>query len=340
MNFRIVIRGAAALCVCASMLCSADTYILPPEDVSLIGDFQYTTAKHEDTLLDIARRNDLGQREIVLANPDVDRWLPREGTRVFLPKRYILPDAPRSGLVLNIAEMRLYYYPPAEEWELPKVHTHPISIGRMDWTTPLGNTRITEKVENPPWRPPESIKKEHAANGDPLPDVVPPGPDNPLGNYAMRLGIPGYLIHGTNKPFGVGMRVSHGCVRMLPEDIERLFPMVEVGTSVHIVSQPIKVGWAVDTLYIEVQPPFEEDVWDTDRSLALAMELIRRAEPIETLVLDKDALNKAVVAQSGIPVAIAKRSYQQGGSYNASQTEWGSPTHGEDGDGYLADDGL
>jgi L,D-transpeptidase ErfK/SrfK len=301
----------------------AESFVLPPEDVSLIGGFQYTTAKHEDTLLDIARRHDVGQREIVVANPDVDRWLPREGTRVFLPKRYILPDAPRSGLVLNIAEMRLYYYPPGRKWGVRKVYTYPISIGRMDWTTPLGATRIVNKVKNPAWRPPVSIKKEHAAAGDPLPDVIPAGPDNPLGDYAMRLGIPGYLIHGTNKPLGVGMQVSHGCVRMLPEDIEQLFPEVNVGTAVHIVNQPIKVGGAVDTLYIEVQPPLDGEDQSFQWALASAMELIAKSEPLEALEIDRDALAEAIRERRGIPVAIAKRSFVDGASYIAQENDQG-----------------
>ena len=131
-----------------------------------------------------------------------------------------------------------------------QVQTYPISIGRMDWATPLGKTTITVKVKDPGWSPPESIRKEHAERGDPLPRYVPPGPDNPMGRYALRLGIPGYLIHSTNKPLGVGMRVSHGCIRMLPEDIEYLFPQVPTGTTVRIVNQPVKAGWYGGKLYL------------------------------------------------------------------------------------------
>ena len=323
----------------------AESFVLPPEDVSLIGGFQYTTAKDEDTLLDIARRHDVGQREIVVANPDVDRWLPRGGTRIFLPKRYILPDAPRKGVVLNVAEMRLYYYPSTQGWGVRKVYTYPISIGRMDWKTPLGATRIVNKVKNPAWRPPASIKKEHAAAGDPLPDIIPAGPDNPLGDFAMRLGIPGYLIHGTNKPLGVGMQVSHGCVRMLPEDIEQLFPEVGVGTPVHIVNQPIKVGWAVDTLYIEVEPPLDGENQSFQETLASAMDWIAKSEPLEALEIDRDALVEAVRERRGIPVAIAKRSFlNEASSYIAQEADQGSLEDGyyrsEEDYGYVSGNDL
>lgn len=198
----------------------AETFVLPPADVDIVGFVQQVPASRDETLLDIARRYDIGQNEILLANPDVDRWLPADGSRVILPTRYILPNAERTGLILNLPEMRLYYYPKTRPGETPVVITHPISVGRMDWETPLGMTKIVSKQVDPEWRPPQSIKDEHEKEGDPLPDVVRAGPDNPLGRYAMRLGIPGYLIHSTNKPYGVGMRVTHGCIRMYPEDIE------------------------------------------------------------------------------------------------------------------------
>ncbi len=217
--------------------------------------------EHEDTLLDIARRYDIGQEQIIRANPDVDRWLPGDGTRVIIPTRYILPAAPREGLVLNVPEMRLYYYPKPKPGETPVVKTFPVGIGRQDWGTPLGLTKIVGKVKDPTWTPPASIRKEHEENGDPLPAVVPAGPNNPLGQYAMRLAIGGgsYLIHGTNKAFGVGMRASHGCIRMMPEDIEYLFQQTPVGTPVRIVSETAKVGWFGGKLYLEIHEPLEED---------------------------------------------------------------------------------
>ncbi len=283
----------------------ADRYILPPSDVDLLGGIEYTTAEEEDTLLDIARRFDVGQNEIVLANPEVDRWMPREGTRVLLPKRYILPNTKHSGLVLNVPEMRLYYYSRPGRNRVKEVITHPISVGRMDWLTPLGDTRVVNKTKNPVWRPPKSIKAEHAAEGDPLPDVVPAGPDNPLGQYAIRLGVPGYLIHGTNKPLGVGMRVSHGCVRMLPEDIKSLFPRVRVGTPVHIVDQPIKIGWLAGTLYIEVHPPLEEEDQSYDAALEKTLDLIAGLDLSFRPGIDGRVLRQALKQRLGYPVPIS-----------------------------------
>lgn len=234
----------------------AATYNLPPVDQSVIGRTQVITVTASDTLSDIALRHRIGFNELVLANPEVDPWLPGEGTQVMLPTRYILPSGPREGIVLNVPEMRLYYYPKASPDGTREVITYPVSIGRGDWATPLGLTRIIAKKANPSWRPPESIRAEHAADGDYLPAVVPPGPDNPLGKFALRLGLPGYLIHGTNRPNGIGMRVTHGCVRLYPSDIEALFARVAVDVPVRIVHQPYKVGWYLGELYLEAHPPF------------------------------------------------------------------------------------
>lgn len=267
---------------------------------------QYTHAKRHDTLLDIARTYNLGQNEIVLTNPKVDRWLPGEGTKVIIPISRLLPDTPHTGLVLNLAEYRLYHYPKASTRATRTVTTHPISIGRVDWDTPLGDTRIIAKNKDPVWRPPKSIKAEHAAEGDILPDVFPAGPDNPLGQYAMRLGVPGYLIHGTNKPYGVGMRVSHGCIRMYPEDIEKLFSQVRVGLPVHIVNQAIKVGWSDDRLYIEVHPSLNEKERYHDQ-LEIALNLIEKANGNRMPVVNGKALKRALNNSNGIPVAISER---------------------------------
>ena len=224
-----------------------------------MGETQSVVAQHEDTLLDLGRRYSVGYEEIVAANPGVDPWLPGEGTQVLIPSRFILPDAPREGIIVSLAEHRLYYFPKARAGEAPVVVTYPISVGKMDWKTPLGLTRIVDKRVKPIWYPPESVRQEHAADGRPLPKAVPAGPDNPLGDYAMRLGIPGgaYLIHGTNRPAGVGMQVTHGCIRMYPEDIEQFFKLVPVNTPVRIIDQPYKMGWKGQELYMEVHAPLE-----------------------------------------------------------------------------------
>ncbi len=300
------LRTLALITVLCIRPCAAETLVLPPTDVDLAGEIRITQAREDDTLLDIARRFDVGQDEIVLANPDVDRWLPREGTQVVLPTRYILPRAERSGIVLNVPEMRLYYFQTPTPNQAALMHTYPVSIGRMDWATPVGVTKVAAKTENPSWRPPQSIREEAEARGEPLPEQIPPGPNNPLGAYALRLGLPGYLIHSTNKPFGVGMRVTHGCVRMYPEDIELLFPAVPVGTPVQIVDQPIKIGWLFDTLFIEVHPPLEEKHQEHSVLVESAMDLINSAWEARPFVLDAQALKKALDEMSGMPVAIAR----------------------------------
>jgi L,D-transpeptidase ErfK/SrfK len=235
----------------------AEIYELPPEGHDVIGAVLTVAARHEDTLIDMARRHGLGYQDIVRANPDVNVWVPGEGTEVILPTRFVLPAGIRTGVVLNLAEYRLYYFPEPKEGEPAYVMTYPISIGRMDWETPLGLTKVISKVRNPSWYVPQSVLDEHAAAGDPLPRIVPPGPDNPLGEFAMRLGLPGYLIHSTNRPAGVGMRVTHGCVRMFPEDIKYLFGQVGTDTAVRIINEPVKIGWSGNELVMEVHPILE-----------------------------------------------------------------------------------
>ncbi|WP_206046776.1 L,D-transpeptidase family protein [Mangrovimicrobium sediminis] len=284
----------------------AASFPLPEPEDDLVGAVAVIPARPQDTLVDIARHNDVGQDAIVLANPTVDRWLPGAGTPVVLPLQFILPATPYRGVVLNLPEMRLYFYPEPAAEQRAEVITYPVSIGRMDWATPLGETRINTRDRDPSWRPPASIRAEHAAQGDPLPAVVPPGPDNPLGRYALRLAMPGYLLHGTNKPFGVGMRVSHGCIRLLPEDIEDLFERVAVGTPVRIVNQPVKAGWLDGVLYLEVHPPLEEESWQPQTLREQALAAIAVAQLGRPARLDQTALDRALAAPSGMPVAISR----------------------------------
>jgi L,D-transpeptidase ErfK/SrfK len=236
----------------------SDRFEIGP-DSDVVGEVQVIRAHYEDTFTDIARAYDLGYDELVDANPGVDPWLPGAGTRIVLPTQFILPDAPREGIVLNIGAKRIFYYPKVAKGEAPVVITHPVGIGREGWGTPIGSTTVVAKVTDPVWTVPASIRKEHADAGDPLPARVAAGPDNPLGAYALRLGFPSYLIHGTNKPSGIGMRVSHGCVQLFPEDIESLFSQVPVGTRVQIVNQPQLLGWDAGNLYLEVHPALEDD---------------------------------------------------------------------------------
>ena len=279
-----------------------------PEDGSdLIGQVETITIGNEETLADVAREHDVGHEEIRNANPSVEFWLPPRDAKVILPKRHILPNARRRGIVLNVPEMRLYYFRhPCVAGKPCMVITHPVSIGRMDWQTPLGTTHITNKIRNPTWKPPESIRREAAEQGGYLPSVIPPGPNNPLGAYALYLALPGYRIHGTNRPYGVGIRATHGCVRMYPEDIEALFEDVPVGTEVQIVSQPVKFGWDSGVLYMEAHPPLEEDTESRTHLRDIALEQLQTVTADRPFVLDEQEFNRALRELSGIPVAVSK----------------------------------
>ena len=287
----------------------AEVFELPPAGNDVVGAVTIIKARADDTLIDIARRHGLGYEDIVRANPDVDIWLPGEGTDVILPTRYVLPPGQRRGLILNLPEYRLYYFPEPKAGEPAVVMTYPISIGRMDWETPLGRTSVISKVSNPAWYPPASVRAEHAADGDPLPRIVPPGPKNPLGKYAMRLGLPGYLIHGTNRPAGVGMRVTHGCIRLFPEDIGFLFGQVGLNTSVRIMNEPVKIGWNGDELMVEVHqalevtPPPTELAEDAESALPADADSEAVAEeiPAAPIVRDKlTALTEQFVAVTNV----------------------------------------
>ncbi|MGZ8094708.1 MAG: L,D-transpeptidase family protein [Methylosarcina sp.] len=312
------IRALFAFCIASSLLwgeANATTYELPensgdsvitqyPDNVPL------TKAEQDETLLDVALRFSLGQMEIVRLNQKLDRWQIKKGEIVRLANRRILPDSPRNGITLNLSEYRMYYYPPVKRGARPIVMSFAHGIGRQDWKTPLGKTTISKKVKDPVWHPPESIRREHAANGDPLPEVVPPGPHNPLGAYALHLALPGeYRIHGTDidKIYGIGMQITHGCVRMYPEDIEALYSSVGVGTPVYIVKQPIKVGWLENTLYIEAHPDLEGEEMSRDQRYAFALELIQKATKEEMPDFDQQALNEALISLDGDPVAIYER---------------------------------
>ncbi len=274
-----------------------------PEEGNVIGEaYTVTVEDHEDTLIDIARRHNVGYEEIVRANPEVSIWIPGEGTEVTIPGRFILPDAEPTGIVINIAELRLYYYPEVGEGETPRVETYPIGIGREGYDTPLGITKTTMRLENPAWYPPRSMREEAAERGDPPPEVVPPGPDNPLGEHAILLDIPGYLIHGTNDPDGIGMRASRGCIRMFPEDVESVFHNVPVGTQVNIIDQPIKVGWQDGQPLVQVYQPLEEQ----EHGMSALIETIARLNEgnANGQAFDYEQLRRLLDEPSGQVVAL------------------------------------
>lgn len=283
---------------------SLNTFPLAP-DTELIGAPRHTAVRGEETLLDVARRYDLGYDEIVAANPLLDPWTPDPGATVLLPGAHLLPDAPREGIVINLAARRLFHYPPPGPDGRRVVVTHPVGIGREGWGTPHGTLTVAARHVGPAWTVPASIRREHAAKGDPLPAVVPPGPDNPLGTHALRLSNPSYLIHGTNKPAGIGMRVSHGCIQMLPEDIVPLFDAVPVGTPVRIVNQPYLAGLGPDGLMFEAHAPLAEHApADAAAAARAVIDAALARHPGVDLGVDPERVQEALAAHTGMPLPV------------------------------------
>ncbi len=275
---------------------------------ALVGVVQAYVTHYDDTLLDVARASGLGYTEMVVANPEVDPWLPGEGTEVVLPTGHLLPDGAREGILINLGDHRLYFFPGKGE----PVLSYPIGVGREGWATPIGRTTILRKKKDPSWYPPPSVRAEKPE----LPSVVPPGPENPLGGHAMYLGFESYLLHGTNSPWGVGRRVSHGCIRLYPEDIADLFERVAIGTPVEIVDQTVKFAWIEGELFMEAHPETTqiaaiEETGAYDRAPvdeigeAFTAALLGRAgEAVDRL--DWDQIKRTLGARSGLPVRITQ----------------------------------
>jgi L,D-transpeptidase ErfK/SrfK len=272
---------------------------------NIVGAIAAIHTRENDTLPDIARHFGLGYNDITIANPTIAPWTPESNSQVLLPLRFILPDAPHKGIVLNLANMRLFYYPRKQTKELL---TYPVGIGRRGWNTPMGLTRIASKKANPNWYVPDSIHREHAEKGAALPKVVAAGPDNPLGRYAMPLAIPGYLIHGTNKPYGIGMQISHGCVQLYPEDIEVLFKKAFIGMRVRIVHQPYLAAWDQNMLYLEAHEPLQK--WARNKT-QLQKQLLKHLKQISAKAnasVDWNKVERVLQRSDGIPTPILKQS--------------------------------
>jgi len=272
------------------------SYRLANTHDNVFGQAFYMKSRREDTLLDLGRRNGLGYEEMKSANPGVDTWIPGTDIDILVPTHYVLPDSPRQGLVLNLAEKRLYYFPTPD-----KVVTYAVSIGREGWNTPRGKFDIVRKAKAPTWTPPDSIRAEHAARGAPLPTMVPAGPNNPLGQHALYLSAEGYLIHGTNKPWGLGMQVSHGCIRMYPEDIAQLFPKVPIRTPVTILDQPFKIGWHRNDLYLEIHAK------DKDRPTLIRKVIPAAIAGMQGVTVDWEEIRRAVNENTGLPHLVGGR---------------------------------
>jgi L,D-transpeptidase ErfK/SrfK len=298
--------GVAALLVAllGATPVRAAEYALAPGQ-SAAGEIGRYVVRNGDVFPDIARRFDLGYTALAAANPGVDPWVPPTGQAITIPALYVLPDAPHRGIVVNLAQWRLFYFPPGGG----RVETYPLGLGVIGLTTPLGTTRVVRKQANPAWYPPPSIRAEEPD----LPAVVPPGPDNPLGAFALYLGWKNYRIHGTNKPDGVGRNVSHGCIRLYPEDIAKLFAAVAVGTPVRVVDQPVTAGWDGDSLYLAVYPNKRQtEEIDTERRVSSdpaegVRALVTAAAGQDVDAVDWAAVERAANERSGMPVRVAER---------------------------------
>ena len=284
------------------ILFSINLNLFSSQEEELLGNLSYYKIKNNDNLIEIARKNNLSFPEIMIANPKIDDpWMLNEGEIIILPKRHILPDSKKEGIVVNKGDLRVYFY-----GEDSKILSYPIGIGRGDWETPTGSTKITGKKKNPYWTVPKSILEEEPH----WPKVVKPGPENPLGTRAIYLSMTGYLLHGTNKPWGVGMKVSHGCIRLFPENIEELFDYVRVGQKVEIVDQPVKAGWYGGVLYLEVHTmhPYgleeNQDLKPNIRLLPKAASIIQAKAGVYIGRVNWENVTKIVKKASGIPEAI------------------------------------
>jgi L,D-transpeptidase ErfK/SrfK len=285
----------------------ATVYTLPSPDATVVGEDQSVETVYTDTLYDLARKYSLGSEELIRVNPGVDPWLPGAGKKLIVPGRHILPPGPHEGIVVNLPEHRLYYYPKPKRGGPIEVITYPVSIGKMDWQTPLGATRVIGKQKNPTWYPPESVRKEHAEAGDPLPTSVPPGPNNPLGAYAMRLaaGNGTYLIHGTNNPIAVGLAVTHGCIRMYPDDVAALFPLIPTGTQVRLINEPIKVAWVAGELLLEAHPPVDAQGQSFEPDIDQFTEMLRAAVGDTTVAINWDYAREVLQKAVGVIATVA-----------------------------------
>jgi L,D-transpeptidase ErfK/SrfK len=288
----------------------AASFALPPAGTEIVGTVHVVHPRNGNTLLDIARHYDLGYQEITAANPGISVWLPPADARVVVPTEFILPPKPWIGIIVNIPERRLFYFPKPHHGAAPRVITFPLGIAREGWPTPLGKTRIIAKFKNPSWIVPQSIRREHEQqDGRPFPRYFPPGPDNPMGMLALETGFSEIFIHGTDKPWGVGMRPSHGCLHLYPEDAAELFPMVRRGTPVRIINNPVTAGRRHGKLYVAVFEPVADyphaESLPTRAVAALVPYLPHRADPLLSSAIDLQRVQAAVTRRSGIPTPVS-----------------------------------
>lgn len=277
------------------------------EGDSVVGELIDDRLRGDDTLVDIARMHNIGHFEIRQANPDIDPWLPYPGRRVRIPQLHVLPDGPHEGIVVNLAERRLYFFTDSwPDWPGPVVSTHPVGVGLFDRATPLIETRVTARLDNPAWYPTADVRAWYAARGEPLPPVVPPGPENPLGRHALVLDGDGLLIHGTHRPAGVGMRVSQGCIRLYPESIANLIQQVPIGTPVRIIDQPTRLGWRGEELFVEVDPLDESSEAGPAAWAGLERRILQAAASRLDVEIDWVAARRVFERADSVPDVVAR----------------------------------
>lgn len=298
---------AASLFVASALLSpvQAMDYPLPDSNTRLIGENSTYVVPNDGRSLEmIASEHQIGLLAMLEANPGTDPYLPEAGKELIIPSQMILPSTPRNGIVLNLAELRLYYYPAGSD----EVVVYPIGIGQLGRDTPEMVTSVSQLIKDPTWTPTANIRKNYAKEGITLPAVVPAGPENPMGLYALRLsyGHGEYLIHGTNADFGIGMRVSSGCIRLRPDDIEALFKTVPKGTRVQVVNQPVKYSKEPDgSYYIEVHQPLSKKPSDDPQTMPIALsDDFKRF--LENEDIDKALVEKELARRSGLPVKVNK----------------------------------
>ena len=284
----------------------------------VIGRLAVIRLEKGDTLPDIARHFGLGINALSAANPGVDVWVPEAGERITLPLSFILPDGPRKGIVVNLATMRLFQF--KGDATSPVVATYPVGIGTRERPTPTGQMRVARKAARPTWHVPASIAEDHRKKGDPLPREIPPGPENPLGEYALYLSKSGYLIHGTNKPASIGLKASNGCLRLYPENVKELFSDTPVNTPVAIVNQPYLIGQRDGVLYLEAHTP-QENPGAGGVELERVYARLRDAEKRSGRTLDWKKIKKVQAEARGIPVPILEMGQGTGGAAETVEVE-------------------
>lgn len=326
MNKNIFLTSTLLCGLFISTPSQALTYALPSAPNNVVGEIREAVVEPGDDFHTLARRYDMGYYQLIEANPGIDPDHPRAWSKIIIPSKFVLPNTAHHGIVINLAELRLYYYPPKQNI----VMTFPIGIGREGWSTPVGSAKILTKKKDPTWTVPPSILKDAQEKGQPLPAAIPPGPENPLGRYAMRLSIPSYLIHGTNYPDGVGMRSSAGCIRMYPEDVEKLFQQVNIGTPVQIVNDAYKAGWSNDRVYLEAHLPLQEQQKDYDSSSEPLVKVVNDAMGQQKVDIDWIKAHNIADAQRGIPATISRSATNMEIPITAPKTDELTATESED----------